>query len=100
MKQEPIDFSGYQRTHNNSIDLVTQAAGYARTSGRPVRAFILKPASYDLFKAGVEVLMKKRLEPQAVLTFEGIEVKRGGRAQFESLVVDWYAIPVNPKTDN
>lgn len=99
MKTAPIDFSNYQRTHNNAIDLVAQAAGYARSSGRPVRAFLLKPASYDLFRAGMEVLMKRPLDPVAELTFENIPVKKGGRAQFESLVIDWDPGAPNPNRE-
>lgn len=92
-KTAPIDYSGYTRTHNNAIDLVTQAAGYARTAGKAVKAFVLKPASYDLFRAGLELIMKKPLDPVSVLTFEGIEIKKGGRMQFESLVIEYYPQP-------
>jgi hypothetical protein len=90
MKTPPVDFANYDRTHNNAIDLVVQAAGYARASGRIVRAYLLKPASYDLFRAGMEVLMKQPLDPVAELTFEGVPVERGGRTQFESLIIDWH----------
>lgn len=90
---KPIDYSGYVRTHNNAIDLVTQAAGYVRMAGKPVKALVLKPASYDLFRAGMELIMKKPLDPVSVLTFEGIEIKKGGRMQFESLVIEYYPQP-------
>lgn len=92
-KVAPTDFSGYARTHNNAIDLVAQAAGYARMAGKPVKAFILKPTSYDLFRAGMEVILKKPLDPVSVLTFEGVEIKKGGRAQFESLIIEYYPKP-------
>lgn len=89
-KTNPIDFSGYTRTYNNAIDLVTQAAGHARKAGKAVKSYILKPASFDLFRAGLELIMKKPLDPVSVLMFEGVEVKKGGRMQFDSLVVEYY----------
>jgi hypothetical protein len=100
MKTAPTDFSEYKRTHNVAIDLVAQAAGYAKISGRPVKAFILKPASYELFRAGLEVLMKKELDRDAELTFENTPVRKGTRMQFETLVIEWAPIPVNLTTDN
>jgi len=92
-KIAPVDFSGYVRTHNNAIDLVAQAAGHARMAGLPVKAYILKPASYDLFRAGMELIMKKPLDPVSVLTFEGVEIRKGGRVQFESLIIEYYPKP-------
>lgn len=93
-KTKPNDYTNYQRTGNNAIDLVAQAAGYARMAGKPAKAFILKPASYDLFRAGLEIIMNKPLDPVFILTFEGVEIKKGGRMQFESLVIDYYPQPV------
>jgi hypothetical protein len=90
MKTAPINFSGYDRTYNNAIDLVAQAAGYARATGRPIRSYLLSPGYYDLFRSGMEVLMKQALDPLAELTFEGIPVRRGGRAQFDNIVIDWH----------
>lgn len=92
-RTRPIDFSNYQRTHNNAIDLVAQAAGHARMAGKPVKAYVLKPASFDLFRAGLEVLMKKPLDPVMVLTWEGVEVRKGTRMQFDSLIVEYWPAP-------
>jgi hypothetical protein len=91
----PFNYSTYVRTHNNAIDLVAQAVGYIQTVRRPVRALVLKPMSYELFRAGVEVLMKKKIDPITELTFDGYKVIKGGRAQFESLVIDW--LPITPE---
>lgn len=89
-KVKPIDYASYQRTGNNAIDLVAQAAGYIRATGRPVKAYVLKPTSYDLFRAGLEIMMNAPLDPVSVLTWEGVEIRKGGRAQFESLVIEYY----------
>jgi hypothetical protein len=89
-KKQPFDWSNYDRTYNNSIDLVAQAVGWARKNNKPLKAIILKPTSYDLFKAGINVLAKAEIDPNTELYFDGVLIKRGGSKQFESLICEYY----------
>ena len=97
IKKQPLfDWSKYDRTGNNAIDLVAQAVGYNRQMKRPIKSVILKASYYDLFKAGLEVLMKKRIEDLSTeLTFDGVAIKKGGSMQFDSLRCEFYPIKLN-----
>lgn len=89
-KPAPFDWSNYQRTYNNAIDLVAQCVGYHRKTRKPIKAIILKPSYHDLFRAGIAVLSKKELDPLADLFFDGVEIKRGNGMQFDSLRCEYY----------
>jgi len=89
-KKEPFNYSNYEKTYNNSIDLVAQAVGYARKANKPVKSIVLKPTSYDLFKAGINVLAKAEIDPITELYFDGILIKRGNPGQFDSLFFQYY----------
>lgn len=88
---EPINWSKYERTYNNAIDLCAQCIGYHRARMLPLKAITLKPMYYELFKKGLEVLMKKRLEdPFTDLYFDGVLIKKGETRQFENMVCEYY----------
>ena len=89
-KIELFDWSNYNRTYNNSIDLVAQAVGYHRKTNKPLKTIILKPTSYDLLKAGLNVLAKQEIDPATELYFDGVKIKRGGRSQFDSIQFEYY----------
>ena len=90
-KQAPFNWSKYDRTGNTAIDLVAQAIGYHRQTRKPIKAIKLKATYYDLFKAGIEVIRKQRFEEQELnLFFDGVEIKRGSTAQFDSLKCEYH----------
>lgn len=70
----PPDYSQYDRSYNNAIDLVAQAVGYSHYSGKAIKEIALNPHFYQLFKAGTEALLKKEIDPNTKLVFEGIPV--------------------------
>lgn len=94
-KPAPFDWSNYQRTYNNAIDLVAQCVGYHRAKMKPLKAIILKPTYHDLFRAGLKVLAKKELDPNAELYFDGVLLRRGNAMQFDSIRCEYYPV-VNP----
>ncbi|MFX1704585.1 hypothetical protein PV783_11560 [Chitinophaga sp. CC14] len=92
---QPFNFSDYNRTYNNAIDLVAQAVGYHRKRQNPLKAIILRPAYYDLFRKGVEVLMltsknKQVLKDEEELTMDHIPVRRGSPFQWEPLICEFH----------
>lgn len=92
MQKSPLILSDYARTYNNVIDLVAEAAGWAKKkSPRKVAAIVLKPMSFMQFCAGVEVLMKREMteEEKHGLTFQGIKILKGGMAQFDTLKIEY-----------
>lgn len=104
MQKEIFDFSDYDRTGNNAIDLVAQAVGWARKNNRPIKSVSLSPGYFDLFRLGLEVLARARgvaleLEGIEILEMDGVEVTRGNR-QWEKLVIQWYAQAAPPLTLN
>jgi hypothetical protein len=86
----PFDYSNYEKTYNNAIDLVAQAVGWARKNNKPLACVVLKPAYYDLFRKGMELMMKKPLTGFEIFEFDGVNVERGGAAQFESIRLEYY----------
>ncbi|MDQ2718228.1 MAG: hypothetical protein M3Z26_00500 [Bacteroidota bacterium] len=89
-KKEPFNWSNYEKTYNHAIDLTAQAIGYHRKTNKPLKAIILKPTSYDLFKAGLKVLSKAEIDPTTELYFDGVLIKRGGRGMFDSITFEYY----------
>lgn len=97
-KPEPFNWSNYQRTYNNAIDLVGQCVGYHRKTMKPLKAIILKPTSHDLFRAGLRILMAKqgkKFDDMAPLYFDGVELKRGNAMQFDSIICEYYPTSAN-----
>jgi len=94
-KPAPFNFSNYDRTYNNAIDLCAQAIGWARRTNKPVKAIILRPTYYDLFFVGIEVLAKNKIDPNTELFFDGTLIKRGSSRQFDNLVFDYYPTRLN-----
>lgn len=92
-RPEPFNWSRYQRTYNNAIDLVAQCVGYHRAKGLPLKAIWLKPTYHDLFRQGMRLLAKKELDPNAPMYFDGVELKRGSPLQFDSVRCEYYALP-------
>ena len=93
-KQAPYDWSKYDRTYNNAIDLVAQCVGYHRQSMKPLRAIVLKEAYFHLFKKGLEILMKQQVakfEEQSKMTFDGVEIKCGSSMQFDSIICEYFS---------
>lgn len=99
-KVEPFNWSKYERTYNNAIDIVAQAIGNFRTKKQPIKAITLNAAKYDLFREGLRVLMKMNgqdLDAQdpdrvAVLLFDGVEIHRGSPLQFEIMLYEFHTI--------
>lgn len=89
---KPFDFSRYERTYNNAIDIVAQAVGWARLNNKPIACVRLKPSYYDLFKCGVEVLMKKELVGYEELEFDGVKIARGNALQFDTVKLEYYVM--------
>jgi sulfur transfer complex TusBCD TusB component (DsrH family) len=94
MQKEIFDFSDFDRTHNNAIDLVAQAVGWARKNNRAIESISLSPGYFDLFRLGLEVLARARginleLEGHEILEMDGVKVTRGNR-QWEKLIIQWY----------
>lgn len=97
-KPAPYNWANYERTGCNAIDLVAQCIGYHRQARKPLKAIILKPTSFDLFRAGMRVLMKRTgvdMEDMTDFTFDGTPVKRGNHMQFDSLKCEYYPIQLN-----
>jgi hypothetical protein len=94
-RREPFNWSRYQRTYNNAIDLVAQVVGYNRARNFPLKAIYLKPTYHDLFRQGLRVLSKKELDPNAPMYFDGVELKRGSPMQFDSVRCEYYVMPKN-----
>lgn len=93
-KPEPFNWATYQRTGNNAIDLVAQAVGYHRQIKKPLKAIILKPMSYELFKRGTEVLAKQRIEdPATEMLFDGVTIKCGNPKQFDTMIFEYWPVP-------
>lgn len=91
-KTVPYDFSNYQKSYNNAIDLVAQAVGWARANNKPLACVKLKPTSFDLFRKGVEVLTKKTLSGYEELEFDGVKVERGSFSQFDTIKLEYYVM--------
>lgn len=93
--KEPVNYSKYDRTYNNAIDLVAQAIGYAKTTGKGLRMVVLEPQYYVLFKKGMEVLAKKEYPHETQFTLEGIPVVAGEVKRFERLRLVWHDDKMN-----
>lgn len=96
-KAEPFNWSKFDRTHNNAIDLVAQAVGHAKKTRRKLIAVWLSTSYYGLFKTGTEVLMKKRLEGHEQLEFDGVKVNCASRAQFDHIRLEYHPLSVASK---
>lgn len=98
MQTVPLSLSNYERTYNNAIDLVAEAAGWAlKKSLKPVAAIVLKPSRYEQFVKGVEVLQGGELteDEKQGLTFQGIKILKGSNAQIDSLRLEYVENVIN-----
>jgi hypothetical protein len=91
-QNKPYDFSQFNRTHNNAIDLVAQAVGWARRNRKPLACVKLKPTYFDLFRKGMEILMKKPLVGYEEFEFDGVKVERGSGLQFDTIRLEYYIL--------
>lgn len=92
-RTEPFNWSNYDRTYNNAIDLVAQCIGYHRSACKPLRAIYLKPASYHLFVAGLRLLMAKQgklFDEKADIFFDGVKILHGNSRQFDTIKCEYY----------
>lgn len=94
-RPEPYNWSRFERTYNDAIDLVAQAVGYHRKTMKPLKAIKLKPAYFYLFKTGVQAIMRSQKLPfddTAVLTFDGVDILLGSELQFDSMLFEYHKI--------
>lgn len=92
-KPAPFNWSNYERTYNNAIDLVAQCIGYHRKKMMPIRAIHLNDYYFGLFRAGVRVLMEshgQKFDDTSELFFDAVKVVRGDRRQFDPLKVEYW----------
>lgn len=83
------NYSDYARTGNNAIDLVAQAVGWANKNRKPIVSVTLNRLNYAKYWAGTEILMKRPLPEQHLLTFEGVPILQGSKGQFEALTIQY-----------
>jgi hypothetical protein len=95
----PKSLSEWERTYNKAIDLVSEAVGHAKkVETRVVKSVRLKPTMYHLFVEGVKLLMARQgreWDPIVELTWEGVLVLEGSRAQTDSIKFDYLENAVN-----
>lgn len=83
------NYSEYERTGNNALDLVAQAVGHAKYFKLPIESVTLSRRHYALFWAGTEILRKELLPDEHKLTFEKIPVLQGDKRQIDSITVQY-----------
>lgn len=90
----PMNWSRYEPTGNHAIDLCAQVIGWAKrreqAGGPKLLRLSLRPMSYRLFLAGLEVLQKKKIDPQTRLQWDGVPIIEGPAKQMESVIMSWY----------
>lgn len=96
-KAQPVrtifgNHSQYDRTYNNAIDMSAHTIGYYRRLRMPVKALHLKTNYYELFRKGIEVMMRRELRPEELLEFDGARIENGGRAQVKEILVEFYPL--------
>lgn len=92
-----FDYSQYDKTHNRAIDMVAACVGHYRRFMKPLKTIYLKENLYDLFKKGMEVMMKRETEPGELFEFDGVRIEKGSRLMVGvSLWVDFW----EPEKDN
>ncbi len=95
-RPEPFNWSKYEKTHNNAIDLVAQCVGYNRANNFPLKAITLKHSYFELFRMGVQAIMKQKkmkFDETAELTFDGILIKKGSIMQFDAMLYEYHEMP-------
>lgn len=91
-----FDYSKFDRTGNKAIDLTAECIGYYRAMMRPVKSVYLTPRYFDLFVAGMQVLMIKAgqaFDPNSEWLFDGVMVKKASPLQFDSIRAEFYELP-------
>jgi hypothetical protein len=86
-----FNFSEFQNTGNKAIDLVAACVGHYRQFKKPLKVIYLKPNLFDLFKAGTEVLMKREIQEDELLQFDGVYIEKGSSLMVgRDLYVDFW----------
>lgn len=95
----PKSLSDWERTYNKAIDLVAEAVAHAKkVETRVVKAVRLKPTSYRLFVEGVKFFMARagqEWDPVVELTWEGVLVLEGSKAQIDTIKFEYLENAVN-----
>lgn len=102
--QGPRQLSDCVRTGNKAIDLVGEAVGHAKKiETRYVTAVRLKPSMYQLFVEGIKYILAtkgREWDPLTQLSWEGVEIHEGSRAQIESIKIEYLENGINKKFAN
>lgn len=86
-----FDYSQYDKTYNRAIDMCAACIGHYRQFGKPLKTIYLKPQLYDLFKKGIEVLMKREFEEGELMEFDAVKIERGSYLMVgKDLYVDFW----------
>lgn len=72
-----FNYSQYDKTYNKAIDLCAACIGHYRTFNKPLKTIYLKPQLFDLFRKGMEVMMKRELTDQEQFEFDAVKIERG-----------------------
>jgi hypothetical protein len=103
-RQGPRTLSDYERTGNKAIDLVAEAVGHAKkVETRYVTAVVLKPSMYQLFVEGIKYILStkgREWDPLTQLSWEGVDVLEGSRAQIDSIKIEYLENGINKKFAN
>lgn len=95
----PKSLTEWERTGNKAIDLVAEAVAHAKkVETRVVKAVRLKPTMYGLFVEGLKLLMARagrEWDPVVELTWEGVLVLEGSKAQIDSIKFEYLENAVN-----
>jgi hypothetical protein len=87
-----FDYSEYDKTYNKAIDMVAACIGHYRQFKKPLKTIYLKPQLFDLFRKGVEVMMKREIEPGELLQFDSVNIERGSYLMVgKELYVDFWS---------
>ena len=96
--------SDWESTYNNAIDIIAEAVGHAKkVDTRYVKSIRLKPSAYANFVEGTKVLMAQRgqqWDPLVELTFEGVLILEGSKAQMDTVKFEYMENAVNAKLAN
>jgi chaperone required for assembly of F1-ATPase len=100
----PRQLSDWERTYNNAIDIVAEAVAHAKkVETRYVTAVRLKPSAYANFVEGVKILMARQgqqWDPMVELTWEGVLVLEGSKAQIDTIKFEYMENGINTKFAN
>lgn len=94
VSRAPMNWSRYEETGNHAIDLCAQVIGWAKrreqAGGPKLLKLTLRPMSYRLFLAGLEVIQQKKIDPQTRLQWDGVPIVEGSAKQMETVTTTWH----------